>query len=139
MYAIIQTGGKQYRVKKGDVIDVELLDAKIGVPIEFNEVFLIQDDSHLLVGAPCVEDYLVKGEVIGYSAGPKIISLKYKPRQHQQKKWGHRQHYTRVKITEIGTGGPEKSAAVAETAKNDSETPSATKASDKTKNEEDRE
>ena len=116
-YAIIKTGGKQYRVKTGDEIDVELLHIDVGLPVEFNTVLFVNDGSQLSMGQPCVENCLVKGEVVGLSAAPKIVSLKYKPRQHTQKKWGHRQKYTRVKITEIGTVAKAKPKAAAETAK----------------------
>ena len=103
MYAIIKSGGKQHRVKKGDVIDVELLNVDQGSAVEFSEVLFVNDGSNALIGAPVVAGYLVKGEVIGTSAGPKLRSLKYRPRGHTQKNWGHRQHYTRVKITAIAS------------------------------------
>lgn len=114
MYAIIKTGGKQYRVAKDDVIDVELLNVDQGSAVEFSEVLFVNDGSSALIGEPVVAGCLVKGEVIGTSAGPKISSLKYRPRGHTQKHWGHRQHYTRVKITDIATSGksaPKKAAA----------------------------
>lgn len=100
MYAIIKSGGKQYRVVKGDVVDVELLGLDQGAQVEFNVLFVHNGDQ-AFIGEPSVEGYVVRGEVIGASAGPKVTSLKYKARQHQQKKWGHRQHYTRVKIVDI--------------------------------------
>ncbi len=108
MYAIIKTGGKQYRVAKDDVIDVELLHLDQGSAVEFNEVLFVNDGTKAHVGEPLVAGYIVKGEIIGEAAGPKIVSLKYRPRGHQQKKWGHRQHYTRVKITDIGSGAKPK-------------------------------
>ena len=104
MYAIIKTGGKQICVKKDDVIDVELLDAELGAQIEFEEVLFVNNGNDALVGEPIVAGYVVKGEVIGNSVGPKVVSLKYKPRQHSKTKWGHRQHYSRIKILEIGSG-----------------------------------
>lgn len=102
MYAIIKTGGKQYRVAIGDIIDVELLDVESG-SIEFSEVLFSFDGSKTHIGAPAIENFLVYGEVLGQVAGEKITSLKYKPRQNQCRKWGHRQKYTRVKITGIGS------------------------------------
>ena len=111
MYAIIKSGGKQYRVAKGDEIDVELLHLDQGSAVEFGEVIFVYDGKKTHIGEPLVAGYIIKGEVIGSAAGPKIVSLKYRPRGHQQKKWGHRQHYTRVKITDIGTEAkPKKSA-----------------------------
>ena len=114
MYAIIKSGGKQYRVAKDDVIDVELLNADQGSAVEFSEVLFVNDGKSALIGEPVVAGYLVKGEVVGTSAGPKVSSLKYRPRGHTQKHWGHRQHYTRVKITDIASSGkaaPKKAAA----------------------------
>lgn len=105
MYAIIKTGGKQYRVAKDDVIDVELLSADHGSAVEFSEVLFVNDGKAALIGEPFVAGYLVKGEVVGTASGPKVSSLKYRPRGHTQKHWGHRQHYTRVKITDIGVSG----------------------------------
>ncbi|ADI38996.1 50S ribosomal protein L21 [Waddlia chondrophila 2032/99] len=113
MYAIIKSGGKQYRVAKDDVIDVELLHVDQGSAVEFSEVLFVNDGTEALIGEPVVAGYLVKGEVVGTSAGPKVSSLKYRPRGHTQKHWGHRQHYTRVKITDIASSGKveEKKAA----------------------------
>ena len=102
MYAIIKTGGKQYRVKKDDVIDVEILNPNEGAEIEFRTIF-VHDGSNAHIGEPEVADYFVKGEIIGASVGPKIVSMKYQPRENQRTKWGHRQHYSRIKITAIGS------------------------------------
>ena len=115
MYAIIKTGGKQYRVAKDDVIDVELLNVDQGSAVEFSEVLFVNDGSNALIGEPVVAGCLVKGEVVGSAAGPKITSLKYRPRGHTQKHWGHRQHYTRVKITDIATSGKSAPKKTAET------------------------
>ena len=100
MYAIIKTGSKQYRVKKGDIIDVELLSLNAGDAIEFDNVLFISGDEPF-VGGPTVNHFIVKGEVIGESAGPKITSIKYRPSHNERKKLGHKQRYSRVKITEI--------------------------------------
>ena len=101
-YAIIKSGGKQYRVAKDDIIEVELLDADLGELVEFNEVLLVADGNTAHIGKPNVGGYVVKGELLGLESGPKITSIKYKPSSHQYRKFGHRQHYSRVKITEIG-------------------------------------
>lgn len=98
MYAIIKTGGKQYRVAPGECVDVELLNAEIGDVVEFKEVLLFSDGQQIHVGKPNIADCLVKGEMIDYTAGPKIHCMKYKKRKRCYKKWGHRQHYSRVKI-----------------------------------------
>lgn len=101
MYAIIKTGGKQYRVKTGSVIDVELLDDSLGSEIEFKEVLFVHNGDKALVGGSAVAGYFVRGEHVDVVAGPKVSSVKYIPGNHR-KKFGHRQHYSRIKITEVG-------------------------------------
>lgn len=100
MYAIIKTGGKQYKVALGEVIDVELLDADCGASVQF-EVLYVNDGASQQIGAPLVPGAVVSGEVLDFVSGPKITSVKYKCRQNQRRKFGHRQKYSRVKITEI--------------------------------------
>ena len=103
MYAIIQTGGKQYKVAKGDVIDVELLkeeDSKIS----FNEVVLFHNGTKVEVGVPTVKGCVVQAEILEETKGPKVIAFKYKKRKSSSTKIGHRQKYSRVKITEIKKG-----------------------------------
>jgi large subunit ribosomal protein L21 len=102
MYAIIRTGSKQYRVEKETVIDVELLEGTPGDAVEFKDVLLLKAGDKVTVGAPLVDNCLVKGEIIGMVAGDKKITLKYKQRKNTERKKGHRQKYTRVKITSIG-------------------------------------
>jgi large subunit ribosomal protein L21 len=103
MYAIIKTGGKQYRVQEGDIIDVELLNTDPGAQIEFGEVLFAFDGAKTQIGKPGIPNFLVYGEVVGTVKGEKVTSLKYKPSHNQCRKWGHRQHYTRVRITGIGS------------------------------------
>lgn len=104
MYAIIKTGGKQYRVAIGDIIDVELLDSTdAGAQIEFGDVLFAYDGSKTHIGKPGIPNFLVYGEVIREVKGEKITSLKYKASHNQCRTWGHRQKYTRVKITGIGS------------------------------------
>ncbi len=98
-YAIIQTGGKQYRVETGDVVEVELLEGE--GPVQFGEVFFLFDGTKTLVGAPVVPGAVVKGERMGEIKGEKVVSFKYKRRKNYRRKVGHRQRYSRVKITEI--------------------------------------
>lgn len=103
MYAVIKTGGKQYRVKQGDIIDVELLDAEQGAKVEFKDILFFHDGEASQIGAPILkEGFSVLGEVIGNSTGPKVSSIKYKPSHATSRKFGHRQKYLRVKITEVG-------------------------------------
>lgn len=101
MFAIIQTGGKQYRIQKGDIIDVELLNGNTGETVEFKDILCANDGSKTEVGTPVLEKSKVKGEVLGTAVGPKVIAYKYKKRKNYRRKVGHRQKYTRVKITEI--------------------------------------
>ena len=104
MYAIIQTGSKQYKVKKDDIINVELLDAEVGSPVEFSDVLFVQNENgQVHVGKPTISGCVVKGQFMAFSKGPKITSLKYKKRKNSYRKFGHRQHYSQVKITDIET------------------------------------
>lgn len=108
MYAIIKTGGKQYRVAIGDIIDVELLNSEAGANIEFGDVLFAYDGSKTHIGQPAIPNFLVYGEVLGQVSGEKVTTLKYKRSHTQCRKWGHRQKYTRVKITGIGNNRQQK-------------------------------
>ena len=100
MYAIIETGGKQYRVEKGDTIDVELLDIEDNV--ELKNVLLISEAGNVKIGAPYLADTVVQAELVKQDAkGPKVVAFKYKRRKPIRRKVGHRQRYTRIKITDI--------------------------------------
>ena len=99
MYAIIESGSKQYKVKEGDIIDVELLGQTGN--IEFKNIILLNNGSENIVGTPNVQSATVTGEALDTVKGPKVIAYKYKKRQNYRRKVGHRQKYTRVKITGI--------------------------------------
>lgn len=101
MYAIIATGGKQYRVQEGDVIFVEKLDAEVDSAVEFNEVIAISDDGKLSLGKPIVEGASVSGKVLSQGKEKKVIVYKYKPKKDYRRKQGHRQPYTKVQIEKI--------------------------------------
>lgn len=102
-YAIIKSGGKQYPVALGDIIDVELLsDGEQGNKVKFDDILFVYDGSQSHLGSPTVNNFLVQGEVLGMVKGEKVTTLKYKASHNQCRKWGHRQKYTRVKITHIG-------------------------------------
>lgn len=101
MYAIIKSGGKQYRIEQDDIIEVELLNADVGDQVEFGEILFVSDGQKAHVGGPSLPGYHVKGELLGMAHGPKITSMKYKPSHHQYRRFGHKQHYSRVRITEI--------------------------------------
>ena len=101
MYAIIETGGKQYRVENGDVIYVEKLAAEVDEEITFDKVVAVNNKT-LKVGKPYVKDAFVKGTVVKNGKGKKVTVFTYKPKKGYARKKGHRQPYTMVKITEIG-------------------------------------
>mgnify|MGYP003403237024 CR=1 FL=1 len=101
MYAVIETGGKQYKVSEGDVIYVEKLDVEAGADIAFDKVLLIGEASDVKVGAPVVDGVSVAGKVIKNDKAKKVVVYKYKPKKGYHKKQGHRQPYTKVEITKI--------------------------------------
>jgi large subunit ribosomal protein L21 len=102
MYAIIQTGSKQYRVEKGDIIHVEKLNAKPGEEVGFEDVlFVARDDGSFAVGSPNVSGCKVIAHYMSDAKGPKIQSVKYKQRKNERRKFGHRQHYAKLRIDEI--------------------------------------
>ena len=101
MYAIIATGGKQYRVSEGDVIYIEKIDAQVDSTVSF-DVLLIGNDGDVKIGTPVVEGVKVEGKVVGQIRGEKIVVYKYKSKKNYRRKQGHRQPYTKVEITKIG-------------------------------------
>lgn len=101
MFAIIETGGKQYKVSEGDVICIEKIDVQEGDPYTFDRVLAVSGDSGLKVGTPVLEGTTVDAKVEKNGKGKKIYVMKYKPKKNEKKKQGHRQPYTRVTITAI--------------------------------------
>lgn len=101
MYAVIVSGGKQYRVTKGDTIYVEKLDLENGSTLNF-DVLLLGSDEGVKVGSPTVAGAKVEGKVVNQVKGEKIIIYKYKSKKNYHRKAGHRQNYTRVEITAVG-------------------------------------
>ena len=107
MYAILETGGKQYKVQPGDVIEVERLDGEVGAQIELGRVLMLAaDDAAPTWGTPAIEGAKVLGEVVEQGKGEKLIIFKYKPKVRYRRKTGHRQTVTRVRVGDIV--GPEK-------------------------------
>ncbi|MBI5345575.1 MAG: 50S ribosomal protein L21 [Chlamydiae bacterium] len=100
MYAIIETGSKQYKVKVGTVINVELLNTD-EKNVNFDKVLFFSDDTGAKVGKPYIEKSAVQGELIDSVKGPKVITYKYSKRKNFRRKVGHRQKYSKVKITAI--------------------------------------
>ena len=101
MYAIIATGGKQYRVSEGDVIYIEKIDAQVDSTVSF-DVLLVGNDGDVKIGTPVVEGVKAEGKVVGQVRGEKIVVFKYKSKKNYRRKQGHRQPYTKVEITKIG-------------------------------------
>ena len=104
-YAIIKTGGKQYRVKPGDVLDVELLTTQVGTVAEFGEVLAVSDNGSVTFGTPFITGAKVLAEVQSHYKDKKILVFKYKRKTRYRRKKGHRQNYTRVLVQDIQAGG----------------------------------
>ena len=121
MYAVVKTGGKQYRVTKDDTILVEKLDANEGQTVTLSDVMLLGDGDKVMIGNPVVADASVEAQVVSQTRGPKIIIFRRKRRKNHRRTQGHRQDLTLLKITDINTSGKKaatpakKAAAKAET------------------------
>ncbi|OUR85244.1 50S ribosomal protein L21 [Marinomonas sp. 42_23_T18] len=102
MFAVIKTGGKQYRVQEGLVLKVEKLAVEAGNNVDFNEVLLVSNGDDVQVGAPVVEGVKVTAEVVSHGRGDKVKILKFRRRKHSMTRQGHRQWFTEIKITAIG-------------------------------------
>ena len=105
MYAVIKSGGKQYRVAEGDVVCVEKLDAESDAPVEFKEVLLIKTDDKTFIGEPLVEGASVKGVLKAQGKGEKVLVFKYKKKKQYRRTRGHRQQYSEVLIEKINIAG----------------------------------
>lgn len=101
MYAVIETGGKQYRVQEGDIVLVEKLDVEEGEKVDLSKVLLVSSEEGIKVGKPYVEGAKVEATAIEHGKGKKIVVFKYKPKKNYRKKQGHRQPYTKLKIEKI--------------------------------------
>jgi len=131
MYAVVNTGGKQYRVQEGDVVRVEKLSGEIGSPVTFDRVLFFSDGENVKIGQPVLEDVTVTGRIVEQGKAKKIIIFKYKRRKRYRRKQGHRQAYTAVRIDGIKAKGLKstkksttraKKEPAAETAAADAET-----------------
>ncbi|MGB0955038.1 MAG: 50S ribosomal protein L21 [Panacagrimonas sp.] len=101
MYAVIKTGGKQYKVASGDTLKIETLQAEVGAEVSFDQVLMLGEGEAVKVGSPLVEGGLVKAEVLAHGRGDKIRIVKHRRRKHYHREQGHRQNFTQVKITDI--------------------------------------
>jgi large subunit ribosomal protein L21 len=101
MYAVIKTGGKQYKVEAGSTLRVEKLDGDAGKKVQFDEVLLVADGDKVTVGTPTVKGASVQGEIVAQELGDKLIVFKFRRRKAYRRKNGHRQQYTAIKINEI--------------------------------------
>jgi large subunit ribosomal protein L21 len=104
MYAVIQTGGKQYRVAEGETLRVEKLAVEEGAQVDFDTVLLVASGDDVKVGKPFVEGCTVTATVEGHGRAKKVMTLKFRRRKHHLKRQGHRQSYTALKITAISAG-----------------------------------
>ncbi|MAY27489.1 MAG: 50S ribosomal protein L21 [Polycyclovorans sp.] len=101
MYAVIKTGGKQYKVVAGERLKIETLTAEVGATVSFDEVLMIGEGEQITVGAPLISGGKVNAEILAHGRGEKIRIIKHRRRKHYHKEQGHRQNFTEVKITEI--------------------------------------
>ncbi|MBP1608870.1 MAG: ribosomal protein [Acidobacteria bacterium] len=105
MYAVIQSGGKQYRVTEGEIVRVEKLEAEAGAQVEFKDILLVKADDKTHIGQPLVEGAIVKGVVDSIGKADKILVFKYKKKKQYRRTRGHRQQYTDVRIEKIQVAG----------------------------------
>jgi large subunit ribosomal protein L21 len=112
MYAVIETGGKQYRVQPGDFIQVEKLDGAVGASLKFDQVLFLskgdQESSNVVLGKPLINGASVQAEVVGQGRGEKILIIKMKRRKQYRRTQGHRQNYTQILVTAVDSGSGEK-------------------------------
>ncbi|AEI15825.1 50S ribosomal protein L21 [Flexistipes sinusarabici DSM 4947] len=101
MFAILKTGGKQYTVKPGDIIDVEKIEAEKGGTIELKNILAVSDDKKFNIGNPYLDNASVEAEVVDQIRGKKVVVFKRKPKKDYKRKYGHRQYFTKLKVKEI--------------------------------------
>lgn len=130
MYAVVSSGGKQYRVEAGNELILERVPGEAGASITFDRVLLVGDGEAVTVGTPTVEGATVSGTVLGEALGPKLIVFKFKQKATYRRKNGHRQHLTRVRIDEIDAGGKRSKARAAKAEAADEAAPSTTTAAE---------
>ncbi len=103
MYAIVASGGKQYKVRQGEILMVEKIPGEVGSPVAFDSVLMCSDGDAVNIGQPILDNVVVKGHIVEQGKARKIIVFKYKKRKRYRRKQGHRQQYTAIKIDSIET------------------------------------
>ena len=101
MYAVVSSGGKQYKVQEGEILRVEKIAGDIGAPVSFDKVLMFSDGENVNIGQPVLENISVKGHIVEQDKAKKIVVFKYKKRKRYRRKQGHRQQYTAIKIDSI--------------------------------------
>ncbi len=101
MYAVVKTGGREYRVSKGDLIRVEKLQGKVGDQVELKDVLMVSNEGEVQFGTPILADVVIKGEIVQESKGEKVLTYKMKKRKNYRRFKGHRQTYTYLKVNDI--------------------------------------
>ncbi len=110
MYAVVKTGGKQYRVQEGQTLKVEKLEAAEGESVSLGDVLMIANGADVTVGTPTIEGAAVEAEVVSHGRGKKVMIVKFRRRKHHRKQMGHRQSYTEIKVTGITASGAKPAA-----------------------------
>ena len=103
MYAIIASGGKQYKIQEGEILRVEKISGETGAPVSFDRVLMFSDGENVNIGRPVLDDIVVRGHIVEQGKAKKIIVFKYKKRKRYRRKQGHRQQFTAIKIDSIET------------------------------------
>lgn len=101
MYAIVHTGGKQYKIRQGDILRVEKIPGEVGSPVFFDKILMFSDGKNVTIGQPVIDSVAVKGHIVRQGKAKKVIVFKYKKRKRYRRKQGHRQQYTEIKIDRI--------------------------------------
>ncbi len=101
MYAVVKTGGKEYRVSQGDLIRIEKLEGKVGDSVELKDVLMVSNEGEMQFGAPHLANVVIKGEIVQEGKGKKVLTYKMKKRKNYRRFKGHRQTYTYLKVNEI--------------------------------------
>lgn len=124
-YAVVESGGKQYIAREGEIIEVDRVPKNIGQAIEFKDVLLVIDDGKIRVGKPYVRGARVRGKVVDHIKARKVIVFKFIPKERYRRKRGHRQKYSQIEISSIDLSSPQKKAAASKTAAKPKKTPAA--------------